>query len=85
MDNCIAIEKYKESLLQLTNNCGLTIATACFIVKDLYLELQKLYNQQLQEELKQLNETGSLEKELVVDIGEKEIATENIVIGDKEE
>lgn len=45
-DHYNQIEKYRENLVYLTNNSGLTVGTAYYVLKDVLHELYLVYIQQ---------------------------------------
>lgn len=46
------IESYRQKIIDLTNNCGLTVGTALFVIKDIYRDLEQLYYSTIKEEEK---------------------------------
>lgn len=57
MDFGLKAEQYRQQLVNLTNNSGLTIALAYYIAKDFFRDLQDSYKDSLKaEELEGNNE-----------------------------
>jgi hypothetical protein len=44
------IEIYRNNLIDLTNNCGLTIGTAYYVFKDVLKDLEKEYIKAIEKE-----------------------------------
>lgn len=58
MDSCINIERFKNALFDLTNNCELSVGTAYFIIKDFYNEMEKTYIKSYKDELNNLDDSA---------------------------
>ena len=48
--NNLTIEAFHHNLLNLINNCGLPVGTAYYVLKDVYKDIENLYNRALAEE-----------------------------------
>ena len=46
------IEQYRRQLISLTNNSGLSVGAAYYVLKDVYRDMESLYYKSIQEELK---------------------------------
>lgn len=46
----LKMEEYKNQVIDLTNQSELPIGAIYYIIKDLYKELESLYNKQVQQE-----------------------------------
>lgn len=74
--NDATIKYFHQQLINLINNCGLQAGTAYFVVKDVLNELEKIYNQNVQEDYQTSNqETQSIEIPVNENYNEEE--TEN--------
>jgi GTP1/Obg family GTP-binding protein len=58
-----SIEIYRNNLIDLTNNCGLTIGTAYYVFKDVLKDLEKEYIKAIEKE--QNSQTKSQKEETV--------------------
>ena len=58
-----SIETYRKNLIDLTNNCGLTIGTAYYVFKDVLKDLEKEYIKAIERE--QNNQTQSQKEETI--------------------
>lgn len=63
MDNIVNIEKFRQSLIDVINNAGVTVAIGYYVVKDIYRDLEKVYQDTLKEEL-----TSSMESTETMDV-----------------
>lgn len=75
IDSCLNIENFKEQLINLVNNCNLTIGTALYIVKDIH---NSLYNAYLEELRKESHQLGESEVETL------DVPVEDLINGEKE-
>lgn len=57
MGSCTNMEAFHQNLLQLVNNCHLTIGEAYYVIKDVCNELHILYIKEIQNEQKAPQET----------------------------
>ena len=55
MDFGTAAEQYRQNLIDLTNNCHLTMALAYYVAKDFFRDLEESYKQTLKEEAENLS------------------------------
>lgn len=60
MEYLESIERYRENLISLINNCGLNPGTAYYVLKDVLRDLEKTYIQALNQE--KLNGTEQMEE-----------------------
>lgn len=51
MDTCLAIEQYRQKLIEITNNSSLTIGAALYILKDFIHVVEADYMQALRREM----------------------------------
>lgn len=58
----LKIEEYKNQIIDLTNNSGLPIGAIYYIMKDLYKDLETLYNKQVQQEYQARKQQQESEK-----------------------
>lgn len=63
MDSIVNIEKFRQSLVDVINNAGVTVAIGYYVVKDIYRDLEKVYQDTLKEEL-----TSSMESTETMDV-----------------
>lgn len=71
IDSCQQIEKLKEKIISALNNSGLTIGCAYYILKDVFLNMEREYlkaleleqneDQTLQTEVKELDDITSID------------------------
>lgn len=79
MKSCTNLEAFHENLLQLVNNCHLTVGEAYYVIKDVTNELRFLYLKELQNELRE-PEKEEVESEFISfqdEESEKEEVMEN--------
>ena len=74
--NNLSIYEYRQKLIELTNNCGLTIGSAYFVVKDLAKELEENYYKAVEAERNQPQQTETQ----TVDLPKANTTTESIAI-----
>lgn len=53
MESCIAIEKFRQDLLNCINSCGLPIGTAYYVAQHVMEEFTKSYMMALNKEQKE--------------------------------
>lgn len=66
-----AAEKYRQDLIDATNQCGLPLALGYYILKDVFLEVQGLYQKDLEK-----NNSTTVEE---IDLIQEEELKESII------
>lgn len=83
-DNYQSIEQYRQSIINLTNNCGLTPGMAFYVLKDVMHELHLVYQEERHQDFSDqthtqeviVNSEGELVEELSLQELEEEIKHE---------
>ena len=55
-NDILYMERFKQNLISLINNSGLSIGNAYYVFKTVYNDLQGLYNEALKESINQMEE-----------------------------
>ena len=78
MDTYAAIQKYKQDLIALTNNCGLTIGCAYYIAKDFLNMLEQAFIEEGRKEMAQTPKRETVEIPLEELVQNNEEVMENV-------
>lgn len=66
MESTLGCELFKEKLYEIINSSGLTIGSAYFIFKDVYRDLENVYNQQIEKEKENLKNGNDGTEEVIL-------------------
>lgn len=76
MESINSIEKFRAELINVINNSNIHLGTGYYVLKDVFREVEYIYNQTKENELQEEDKTISQEIDLIAD--EKELEEDKI-------